>query len=98
MGRVDCLTEHYAIEVDFADKWAEGIGQAYLYAAVFERRPGVVYIIEDANDCKHYEKSYGVAGDATAAAFRVADRASQECLWRLHGGAVVTDRSSPDIA
>lgn len=56
VGRVDCLTEHYAIEVDFADKWAEGIGQAYLYAAVFERRPGVVYIIEDANDCKHYEK------------------------------------------
>ena len=27
-GRVDCLTAHYAIEFDFADKWAEAIGQA----------------------------------------------------------------------
>ena len=26
--RIDCLTDKYAIEVDFANKWAESIGQS----------------------------------------------------------------------
>jgi len=31
-GRIDCLTDQYAIEVDFASKWAEAIGQALYYS------------------------------------------------------------------
>ena len=30
--RVDCLTDTHAIEFDFANKWAESIGQALHYA------------------------------------------------------------------
>ena len=32
--RVDCLTDKYAIEVDFAKKWAESIGQSLYYAEI----------------------------------------------------------------
>ena len=31
-SRVDCLTDQYAIEFDFAKKWAEAIGQSLYYA------------------------------------------------------------------
>ena len=43
--RVDCLTEEYAIEVDFAKKWAESIGQALFYADMTNRKPAISLII-----------------------------------------------------
>ena len=43
--RVDCLTGEYAIEVDFAKKWAEGIGQSLYYAEVTGKKPGVALIV-----------------------------------------------------
>ncbi len=43
--RVDCLTDDYAIEVDWAKKWAEGIGQALYYAQMTGRDPAVGLII-----------------------------------------------------
>lgn len=46
-ARVDCLTDEYAIEVDFAYKWAEAIGQASMYAIATGRNPGVLLIMED---------------------------------------------------
>lgn len=42
--RVDILTEEEAIEVDFARKWAEAIGQALYYAIVHDREPGIVLL------------------------------------------------------
>jgi len=45
-ARVDCLTDEYAIEFDFAPKWAEAIGQALYYGMKTGRKPGVVLIIE----------------------------------------------------
>ena len=45
--RVDCLVEHYAIEVDFAHKWAESIGQSLYYASQTSRKPAVLLIMED---------------------------------------------------
>jgi hypothetical protein len=39
--RVDCLTDEYAIEVDFAKKWAEGIGQSLYYGYMTNRQPAV---------------------------------------------------------
>lgn len=55
--RVDCLTEDYAIEFDFANKWAEAIGQAQHYAAMTDRRPGIVLIIEDEErDQRHIKR------------------------------------------
>ena len=45
--RVDCLLPDYAIEVDFAPKWAESVGQALYYARETHKRPGVLLILED---------------------------------------------------
>ena len=43
-SRVDCLTPTHAVEVDFASKWAEAIGQALFYASMTEKQPGIVLI------------------------------------------------------
>ena len=44
--RVDCLTEKYAVEVDFAPKWAECIGQALYYGKMTGKQPACVLIME----------------------------------------------------
>ena len=43
--RVDCLTNKYAIEVDWAKKWAEGIGQALYYGLMTGKKPAVALIV-----------------------------------------------------
>lgn len=43
--RVDCLTDEYAIEVDFAKKWAEGIGQSLYYGYMTDKKPAIALII-----------------------------------------------------
>lgn len=45
--RVDCLTDTHAIEFDFADKWAESIGQALHYSFMTGKRAKVVLILEN---------------------------------------------------
>ena len=45
--RVDCLTQEYAIEVDFAKKWAESIGQALYYSQMTSKQPAVALIVAD---------------------------------------------------
>lgn len=44
--RVDCLTTH-AVEFDFANKWAESVGQALHYGLMTGKRPKVVLILEN---------------------------------------------------
>ena len=52
--RVDCLTSTYAVEVDWAPKWAEAIGQALYYATWFpERLPAVLLLVRSEKDL-HY--------------------------------------------
>ena len=46
-SRVDCLTDEYAIEVDFARKWAESVGQSLYYALMTEKKPAVGLIVRD---------------------------------------------------
>lgn len=48
--RVDCLTNEYAIEVDFAKKWAEAIGQSLYYAQITGKKPAIGFIVEDGDD------------------------------------------------
>lgn len=43
--RVDCLTSEYAVEVEFAQKWAESIGQSLYYAERTGKKPGVLLIM-----------------------------------------------------
>ena len=45
--RVDCLLKEYAVEVDFAQKWAESIGQSLYYANQTSRKAAVLLIMED---------------------------------------------------
>lgn len=45
--RVDCLTDTLAVEVDFAPKWHECIGQALYYSKKTHRTPACVLIIEN---------------------------------------------------
>ncbi len=51
--RVDILTDKYAIEVDFAHKFYEAVGQALLYAARTGKQPGILLILEDPADQKY---------------------------------------------
>jgi len=44
--RVDCLTDKYAIEYDFADKEYEAVGQVLHYAVRTSRRPKIVLILD----------------------------------------------------
>lgn len=48
--RVDCLTETHAVEVDFAHKWAEAIGQALYYSKMTGKAPAVLLIVGDRDE------------------------------------------------
>lgn len=54
--RVDCLTKNYAVEVDFAHKWPEALGQALHYADMTGKRPAVLLIIERDKDWRYYNR------------------------------------------
>ena len=45
--RVDLLSDEYAIEVDWCNKWPEAVGQCQWYSIVTGRHPGVVLLIKD---------------------------------------------------
>lgn len=48
--RVDCLTSEYAVEVEYAHKWAEAIGQSLFYAKMTGKKPGIVLIMREHGD------------------------------------------------
>ncbi len=54
--RVDCLTEEYAIEFDWAKKWAESIGQSLYYAEMTGKRPAVAIIVKSPKDDRYIER------------------------------------------
>lgn len=54
--RVDCVTYEEAIEVDFAEKWAESIGQSLYYATVMDKRPAILLILENEGDERFIER------------------------------------------
>tara|TARA_B000000557_G_C20764977_1_gene439050 strand:- start:244 stop:717 length:474 start_codon:yes stop_codon:yes gene_type:complete len=54
--RCDILTDTHAIEVDFADKWAEAIGQSLNYAMQTGKKAGIVLVLRDRGDEKHLDR------------------------------------------
>ncbi len=48
--RIDCLTTKYAIEMDFAHKWHEAVGQALHYARKTGLNPGIVLVLKKPGD------------------------------------------------
>jgi len=54
--RVDCLTDVYAIEFDFANKYAEAIGQSLHYALMTNKKAGIVLIMTSKNSHVYYNR------------------------------------------
>ena len=56
MTRVDCLTKDYAIEFDFAKKWAESVGQSLYYSEMTHKKPAVVLILTNWTDMRSVKR------------------------------------------
>lgn len=56
MTRVDCLAKDYAIEFDFAKKWAESVGQALYYSKLTGKTPAVVLILTSNADYRYVKR------------------------------------------
>ena len=51
--RVDCLTDTHAIEIEFANKWKEAIGQSLHYSLMTGKKAGIVLILRKPSDIKY---------------------------------------------
>ena len=72
--RVDCLTSDYAVEFDFASKWAESIGQSLYYSQITKRNPAIVLIMEKPiKDMKYLHRLYQVANTVGIEVFIMSD-------------------------
>ena len=60
--RIDCLLPDMAVEFDFANKWAECIGQSLFYGRMTNRQPACVLIMERGEkDLKYLKRLRKVA-------------------------------------
>ena len=50
--RVDCVTDTTAWEVGFPNHW-EDVGQAYHYARILNKKPGIAIIVQSENDFEY---------------------------------------------
>lgn len=58
--RVDCVTATHAVEVEFAPKWAEAVGQALYYSAKTGKRPGILLILKEPAERRFLERLFRV--------------------------------------
>lgn len=54
--RCDIITKTHAIEVDFANKWAEAIGQSLNYARQTNKKAGILLLIKSGGDQKNISR------------------------------------------
>jgi len=59
--RVDVLTDTFAIEVDFAEKWSQSVGQSLYYAEKLNKKPGILLVINGVFDDKYVKRLMTVA-------------------------------------
>lgn len=52
-GRADIINGEYAVEVEFARKWKEAIGQSLWYGLQMRRKPGIVIVMQTLQDRKY---------------------------------------------
>ena len=67
-GRADCESDTHIIEVEYADKFKEGVGQALVYATVSEKIPGLILV------CRKSESlclTHSLAAQETFSAFGI---------------------------
>jgi len=57
--RCDMLTDdgRFAVEVDWAMKWAEGIGQSLYYAECTNREPALLLLLKKSADRKYIDRA-----------------------------------------
>ena len=54
--RVDCLTDSHAIEVEFASKWKNAIGQSLHYALMTGKKAGIALILRKETDQRYLDQ------------------------------------------
>lgn len=59
--RADIVTDTFAIEVEFAHKWAESIGQSEYYALELHKKAGIVLITDGMKDDRYVQRLMKVA-------------------------------------
>jgi hypothetical protein len=59
--RIACLTDEYAVEVDYSEKWAESIGQSLYNATITNKKPGVLLITRGDEDQRYLTRLKTVA-------------------------------------
>jgi hypothetical protein len=52
--RVDMVVNDYAIEVDWANKWSEGVGQALYYAHATDKKAGLILLVKNSERDRKY--------------------------------------------
>jgi len=72
--RIDCLTDEYAIEVDFSKKWAESVGQSLYYAEMTGKKPGVGLIVADTKKDQRHMKRLELLADKYAIKIFIIER------------------------
>ncbi len=53
-GRADIVNDTYAIEVEFAPKWKNAIGQALWYGLQTGKQPGIVIILRETSEYPYF--------------------------------------------
>lgn len=58
-ARVDCLTDKYVVEIEFAPKWEQSVGQSLYYSMLTGKKAGVV-LIEQSGNTRYRERLLAV--------------------------------------
>lgn len=53
-GRIDLLTDEYAFEIEWANKWKDAVGQSIWYGLQTNKKPGIILILKSNEDYKYY--------------------------------------------
>lgn len=61
LARVDIVTDTFAIEVDFADKWSQSVGQALYYADKLSKKAGILLVVNGHQDDRYVKRLMNVA-------------------------------------
>jgi len=72
--RVDILTPRLAIEVDWAEKFCEGYGQAKYYGKVTNRRPLLILLKDDEEDIKYVDRAVALCDDIRLLVYNVTNK------------------------
>ena len=60
---MDCITKSYAVEFDFAPKWAEAVGQSLYYSKMTGKQAAIILILEKESDFKYFERAKTLADE-----------------------------------